>query len=104
MSEKPETKSETSGRVRLERVVRPLAWVPCALPPEEGVPVWLWDGQRLWIGAREYCNDDPGGWFYGMGYGLSWNSFHGKHELSDNEWDDDYQPTHWMPLPEPPAV
>ena len=79
-------------------------WIKCSdRTPPESQPVWLWDGNRLWIGAYEYCNDDPGGWFYGMGYGERWNSFYARWELMDNDWDDDYQPTHWMPLPEPPV-
>ena len=82
-----------------------MEWIKCSekTPPEKE-PVWLFDGKDMWIGSYEYCDDDPGGWFYGKGYGLTWNQFHGKHELTDNEWDDDYQPSHWMPLPEPPAV
>jgi hypothetical protein len=71
-------------------------------PPPPGIPVWLWDGMHIWIGAH----DDTGeGWCFGNTYGHIWrNPKTGDWETTDNEWDDDYQPTHWMPLPEPPAA
>lgn len=69
--------------------------------PPEGEAVWLWDGERMWIGAYEYCIDDPGGWFYGMGHGLYWDGT--QNVLDCNEWDDDYSPTHFMLLPSAPV-
>lgn len=79
-------------------------WIKCSeRTPDEGVPVWLWDGKKVWIGAHEYCNDDPGGWLFGMGYGPNYSTFYARWELDSNDWDDDYQPTHWMPLPDPPV-
>lgn len=69
--------------------------------PTIGVPVFLWDGERIWIGAH----DDTGeGWCFGNTYGhFYFNPKSEEWETSDNNyWDDDYKPTHWMPLPYPP--
>ena len=66
------------------------------MPPLDEI-VWLWDGQRIWIGGRA---DDCDGWLWGNTYGAVWRS--GAKWDGDLETDDDYNPTHWMRLPEPP--
>jgi len=78
-------------------------WTPISEEfPCEGVPVFLWDGKRVWVGAHEFDGD---GWAFGNTYGhFYFNSKSGDWETSDNECDDDYKPTHWMYLPEPPAA
>lgn len=74
--------------------------------PEMGVPVWLYQpGRGIWIGGRGEVNAEEG-WLWGNSHGdcsstasqdgLLWHS----HTL---EVDDDYQPTHWMLLPQPPS-
>jgi hypothetical protein len=81
-------------------------WINCEKQtPPEGIPVWLFQHDRVspWVGAYEYCGDDPGGWFYGNTYGSEyWDGSNWK--AFDNEWDDEYRPTHWMPLPDPPVI
>jgi hypothetical protein len=43
-----------------------------------------------------YVEDgEQGGWVWSDCYG----DINGE-----GEWDDDYQPTHWMPLPKPPHI
>ena len=37
-------------------------------------------------------------------WGYCWSSCDGDIDCYDPEWDDDYMPTHWMPLPEKPNV
>jgi hypothetical protein len=79
--------------------------------PPEGEAVWFYEPavddrtERVWIGAYEYSYDAEG-WFFGNLGG----HFHWSPQLrqicfdpSDNEWDADYKPTHWMPLPFEPA-
>jgi len=75
-------------------------WIACSeRMPDEDEPVWLCEGEHVWIGTRAY--DD--GWCFTKCYavpywtGLVW-------EDPDAEWDDDYRPTHWRPLPTPPSV
>jgi hypothetical protein len=68
--------------------------------PEMDLPVWLVEGDRVWVGAR---GDDGEGWVWGNSYGSHyWDKSAGKWTAFDNECDDDYQPTHWQALPEPP--
>lgn len=49
----------------------------------------------MWIGTHEHADE---GWHYTCCYvlpdyvGPGWKTL-------DAEWDDDYQPTHWTPLP-----
>lgn len=74
--------------------------------PEMGVPVWLYQpGRGVWIGGRGEVNAEDG-WLWGNSHrdcystagegGLLWHS-------DTLEIDDDYQPTHWMLLPQPPS-
>lgn len=65
--------------------------------PAFGQIVWLFDGKRVWLGG---CEDDGEGWLWGNTYGQIWHN--GMNWDGDLETDDDYKPTHWMPLPEPP--
>jgi hypothetical protein len=47
-------------------------------------------------GQCEFENGEEGyGWFWANCYG----DIHG-----DADWDDDYRPTHWQPLPQPPVI
>lgn len=62
--------------------------------PDLGQLCWLWDGKRCWIGARIQEDD---GWLWGNSYGSFW--WDGKQWQGEIEEDDDYRPTHWMPLP-----
>ena len=74
------------------------AWVPVSESsmPAMGQIVWLWDGQQIWIGGRDDSGD---GWLWGNTYGTIW--WQGEDWDGDLE-EDDYTPTHWMPLPNPP--
>lgn len=69
--------------------------------PDMDEPVWLYEaGRGMWIGARGDVGDDE--WLWGNTYGSHyWDGERWK--CSDNEVDDDYQPTHWRPLPLPPG-
>ena len=67
------------------------------LPPLDEI-VWLWDGQRIWIGGRA---DDCDGWLWGNTYGTVWHN--GAKWEGDLETDEEYKPTHWMPMPDPPS-
>jgi len=41
-------------------------------------------------------------WLWGNAYSSIWHT--GVNWDADNETDDDYQPTHWMSLPNPPTA
>lgn len=69
------------------------------LPPLDEI-VWLWDGKRIWLGGRADVPDGEG-WLWGNTYGSIWRRKDCEWE-GDLETDDDYKPTHWMRLPEPP--
>ena len=74
--------------------------------PPEGVPVWFYSGTHIWVGCYEYSDDaEPAGWFFGNTYGSHfWSKTEGAWDKMDNEWDDDYKVSHWMPLPNPPEA
>lgn len=67
--------------------------------PDIGQMVWLHENGRTWIGSRD---DGGDGWMWGNSYGHIWHN--GEQWDGDCEQDDDYSPTHWMPLPTPPNV
>jgi hypothetical protein len=70
--------------------------------PEFDVPVWLFEpGRNIWIGARSH---EVEGWLWGNCYGAAYSRPDGTWDSDTNECDDDYQPTHWMPLPGVPAI
>lgn len=73
-------------------------WIKCddQLPPLD-LPVWLYerDSNSIWIGELSYVID---GTFWGNTYGQVYY-LNGRWWSTDNEIDDDYQPTHWARLP-----
>ena len=78
------------------------AWVPTAdlsRLPDFDVPVWLYEDGRAWIGCRVYDSD---GWLWAKCYLLPYLDEAGAWKLADAEADDDYSPTLWQPMPEPP--
>ena len=66
------------------------------LPPLDEI-VWLWDGKRIWLGGLVNGGDR---WLWGNTYGCIWRN--GVKWEGHLETDDDYSPTHWMPLPAAP--
>jgi hypothetical protein len=86
-------------RARVEKLER--FWTPVSESlPSFDVPVWLTDGKVIWIGAR---TDDPEGWLWGKTYGTEHYS-RGQWVADDIEVDEDYRPTHWSHLPQPPVA
>lgn len=74
-------------------------WLPIDEAPPVDVPVWLYsDEHGVFIGA---LTDNDHGLPYGNCYGTEYFR-DGAWKASDCYIDDDYQPTHWMPLPCPP--
>lgn len=81
------------------------AWVPVGSRlPDLDMPVWLYlpDGPRIVQGCR---TEDSDGWYWANCYSSAYfDPTHegGKWRSLDAEMDDDYQPSLWQPLPEPP--
>lgn len=67
------------------------------LPPNE-TPVWLWDGTHCFIGEHVY---DGGWWLFAKCFHVPWWDQDYGWRADDSETDD-YAPTHWRPLPQPP--
>ena len=63
--------------------------------PDFRQPVWLYP-QGI-IGSREDGGEE--GWLWSNAYGDVWWSEIQEAWRCNSEVDDDYQPTHWMPLP-----
>lgn len=81
-------------------------WIPIEQKlPEIDQIVWLYNANTYipWIGGRaeDDSDDEHIFWYWGNTYGSFWHN--GVYWSGDIEIDEDYQPTHWMPLPELPA-
>ncbi|MDQ0506001.1 hypothetical protein QOZ94_002805 [Xanthobacter agilis] len=84
MTDTTDTQSAVSG------------WQPIATAPKDGTTVLLWAVSRV----------VPGRWSeetYAKRPRPLWVTLSGAHGLLGISWDRDNQPTHWMPLPSPPA-
>lgn len=81
-------KDSQDGWVRIEE--------GCKMP-EENINVIVWANGALQIMAHSFIHfgDDKGE------YGWVWSNCYGD-IYGDAEFDDQYEPTHWMPLPQPP--
>lgn len=74
-------------------------WRTIETAPPEDTPIWLYEDGRIWIGTYIYEGE---GWMFTNCYGSQfWDG--SKWDCSDAELDDDYRPTHWMPLPSAPS-
>ena len=75
------------------------AWVETSkeLPPL-GQMVWCFEDGNVWLGSRE--DSDNEGWLWTQCYNHFW--WNGKKYDGDFEADDDYRPTRWALVPEPP--
>ena len=71
-----------------KRVARDDTWLPIDTVPIE-IPVLLSDGATITCGKKEKE------WYDG---GSKWNVI----GVSGYEWEINFEPTHWMPMPEPP--
>lgn len=75
--------------------------------PPEDVPVWCSiNGSEPWHGAYCYAEgdeEDGAGWAW-MRCDSRPYFLNGKWKCDDIEWDDQYDVTHWQPLPTPPAA
>lgn len=62
------------------------------------VPVWLQEGDTIYIGGRSNSGED--GWLWWVTNFVPW--FDGQNWANDCDGeDDDLHPTKWMPLPIP---
>lgn len=69
--------------------------------PELEQPVWMVVNERIIMGCRSnYAGD---GWLWCRMYDLPY-WIKGKGWDFEPHSDDDYQPTHWMPLPNLPKI
>jgi hypothetical protein len=68
------------------------------MPPLD-VPVWLWDGERIWVGGR---SQECEGWLWCQCYNSFW--WNGEKWDADFESDGDYKPLLWAPLIDPPKI
>jgi len=75
--------------------------------PDEDEAVWLrCDGGELskdimFVGCCSYADE---GWYWCNSYGNFWWDPKKQRWECDTEADDDYAPTHWMKLPNPPEA
>lgn len=76
------------------------AWVQTAERlPDMDLPVWLYENGFVFIGCRGDCGE---GWLWAQCYVVPSFNAQGAWQSVGAEADDDYQPTLWQPLPEPP--
>lgn len=78
-------------------------WIPLHRnKPKLGQLVWLWDEKngKRWIGGRRMVDSEN--WLWGNAYNSFW--FDGEEWRGDLKIDDDYQPTHYKPIPKPLTI
>lgn len=91
--------AEENERLKAQAVLDVWNLVSEGNPPED-VPVWLAQGDRVWIGT---FNQEPEGWVFTNCYNSQfWTDE--KWDCNEAEFDDDYAPTHWKHLPTPPSA
>ena len=84
---------------RIDALIKTGGWIPVSEGlPDIDLPVWVWNGTDIWVGCRAEESD---GWLWAKSYSHP-EYYAGEWTCADAETDDDYQPTHWMPLPIPP--
>ena len=79
-----------------------MVWIPVTENmPEQDVPVWTWDGNSILCMCWSLVDMEDG-------VGLAWVRVYdpywwdSKWHVSDSDWDDEYLPVVWQPLPSPP--
>jgi len=76
------------------------AWIKCADElPELDTPVWIRTADDIIVIAERGSSTD--GWMWSACYGQFFAD--GKWDAVDGDASDEYEPTHWMALPTPPA-
>jgi hypothetical protein len=78
-------------------------WIPVTDQlPDFGVPVWLHEAGIMYVGER---SEDADGWLWAKCYDSHYyDKTEGRWKSFSADIDDAYEPTHWMPLPEPPSL
>lgn len=72
--------------------------------PPLDTPIWLYAGNKIFIGGLIMAggiDDEFKAW--ANANMSAWNRCDGSWD-ADLEFDDDYHPTHWMPLPSLPTI
>lgn len=76
-------------------------WRPIESAPED-TPMWLVDAENtMWVGVHVYVENEGYAW---TNCYRDFDYHNGKWQTSTADWDDDYQPIGWQPLPEPPTA
>lgn len=78
--------------------VRAPEWQPIETAPKDGSSIWLWNGREMIVGWWETARPFPGSSHFN-----DWCSGHETAGIYDAGFTRVYGPTHWMPLPTPPA-
>lgn len=78
-------------------------WTPVTEQlPDFGVPVWLHEAGIIFVGER---SEDADGWLWAKCYDSHYyDNAAGRWKSFSAEIDAAYEPSHWMPLPEPPSL
>lgn len=76
-------------------------WIKCSdRLPELDTPVWLRMPENIMIVGERSSSTD--GWMWAACYGFYFNAI-GEWDANESDASDEYEPTHWQPLPAPPT-
>ena len=76
-------------------------WIKCSdRLPELDTPVWLRMPENIMLVGERGSSTD--GWMWARCYDFYFNA-DGKWDSNESDASDEYEPTHWQPLPTPPT-
>ena len=99
-----ETVEQPPTRRPLEPLVGRHLWRPISDGPPADVLVILTDGRRGWLGCKTWVDDDENSGYVYTNLDDPRICWTGANWEFTPDYDDEYRPSHWCPMPDPREV